>query len=132
MWEKDIDINEVKEIRVRTTVYFGVGAIKKIEDIAKDLKAKGLDKLVVVTGKGAYKKTGAWDYVQAALKNHNITYVHYDGVTPNPNTHQVNEAAKMAKEFGAKAMLAIGGGSAIDAGKSVAILMENPGKTAEE
>ncbi len=132
MWEKDININEVKEIRVRTTVYFGVGAIKKIEDIAKDLKVKGLDKLIIVTGKGAYKKTGAWDHVQAALKNNAITYVHYDGVTPNPNTHQVNEAAKMAKEFGAKAMLAIGGGSAIDAGKSVAILMENPGKTAEE
>ena len=30
MWEKDININEVKEIRTRTTVYFGVGAIKKI------------------------------------------------------------------------------------------------------
>lgn len=29
MWEKDININEVKEIRTRTTVYFGVGAIKK-------------------------------------------------------------------------------------------------------
>lgn len=30
MWEKDININEVKEIRTRTTVYFGVGAIKKL------------------------------------------------------------------------------------------------------
>ena len=30
MWENDININEVKEIRTRTTVYFGVGAIKKL------------------------------------------------------------------------------------------------------
>ena len=37
MWENDININEVKEIRTRTTVYFGVGAIKKIDDIAKVL-----------------------------------------------------------------------------------------------
>lgn len=132
MWEKDININEVREIRSRTTVYFGVGAIAKIGDICKDLKARGLDKLIVMTGRGAYKKTGAWDHVTKAFADNGITYVHYDKVTPNPNTHHVNEAAKMAADFGAKAMLAIGGGSAIDAGKSVAILMKNPGKTAEE
>lgn len=132
MWEKDINIHEVREIRSRTTVFFGVGAIAKIDDICKDLKARGLDKLIVVTGHGAYKKTGAWDYVTKAFAAHGITYVHYDKVTPNPNTHHVNEAAKMAHDFGAKAMLAIGGGSAIDAGKSVAILMKYPGKTAED
>ncbi len=132
MWEKDININEVREIRSRTTVYFGVGAIAKIGDICKDLKARGLDKLIVMTGRGAYKKTGAWDHVTKAFADNGITYVHYDKVTPNPNTHHVNEAAKLAADFGAKAMLAIGGGSAIDAGKSVAILMKNPGKTAEE
>ena len=87
MWEKDININEVKEIRCRSTVYFGVGAITKINDIAKDLKARGLDKLVIVTGKGAYKKTGAWDHVQKALAANNITYVHYDGVMFNFTTY---------------------------------------------
>ncbi len=132
MWEKDININEVKEIRSRTLVYFGVGAIAKIADIAKDMKAKGLDKVLVVTGKGAYKKTGAWDYVLKAFDANGITFVHYDGVTPNPDTHQVNAAAKMANDFGAKAVLAIGGGSAIDAGKSAAVLMEYKDKTAEE
>ena len=132
MWEKDINIHEVREIRSRTLVYFGVGAIAKISDICKDLKARGITKLIVMTGRGAYKKTGAWDYVTKAFEENGITYVHYDKVTPNPNTHHVNEAAKMAADFGAQAMLAIGGGSAIDAGKSVAILMKNPGKTAEE
>jgi len=132
MWEKDINIREVREIRSRTTVYFGVGAIAKIADICKDLKARGLDKIIVMTGRGAYKKTGAWDHVVKAFADNGIEYVHYDKVTPNPNTHHVNEAAKMAADFGAKAMLAIGGGSAIDAGKSVAILMKNPGKTAED
>lgn len=132
MWEKDINIHEVREIRSRTLVYFGVGAIAKISDICKDLKARGITKLIVMTGRGAYKKTGAWDYVTKAFAENGITYVHYDQVTPNPNTHHVNEAAKMAADFGAQAMLAIGGGSAIDAGKSVAILMKNPGKTAEE
>lgn len=132
MWEKDIDIHAVREIRSKTLVYFGAGAIAKMDDIAKELKARGIDKILAVTGKNAYKKTGAWDYVTKAFQTHGIAYTLYDGVTPNPNTHQVNAAARQAAEFGAQAVIAIGGGSAIDAGKSTAILMKNPGKTAEE
>lgn len=132
MWEKDINIHEVKEIRTRTTVYFGVGAIQKINDIAKDIKLKGIDKVIVMSGRNAYKATGAWDVVEKALKENGIGYVNFDQVTPNPTTHHVNDAYKIAKEFGAKAVIAIGGGSPTDAGKSVAILLENPGKTAED
>ncbi len=131
MWEKDININDVREIRTRTSVFFGVGAIKKIEDIAKILKDKGIDKVIVMSGRNAYKATGAWDYVEKALKGNGIEYVNYAEVTPNPTTHHVNEAAKLAKDFGAKAVIAIGGGSPTDAGKSVAILMEYPHETAE-
>lgn len=129
MWEKDMNINEVREIRTRTTVYFGCGAINKMEDIAKDFKSKGLDKVIVMSGRNAYKSTGAWDVVEKALKNNGIGYVNYDRVTPNPTTDAIDEAAKMAKDFGAKAVITIGGGSPTDAGKSVAILMEYPDKT---
>ena len=132
MWEKDININEIKEIRTRTTVYFGVGAIKKIDDIAKVLKEKGVDKVVVMSGKHAYKATGAWDYVEKALKDHGIGYVNFAEVTPNPNTHHVDDAAKLARDFGAKAVISIGGGSPTDAGKSVAILLEYPEKSADD
>ena len=132
MWEKDININEIKEIRTRTTVFFGIGAIKKIEDIASDLKSKGINKLIVMSGKNAYKATGAWDYVEAALKNNNIEYVNYDKVTPNPTNQAVDEATKIAREFGAQAVIAIGGGSPIDAGKSVAILLKYPDKSAND
>lgn len=34
MWEDKFDINEVKEIRVKTTVFLGVGAIEKLDFIA--------------------------------------------------------------------------------------------------
>lgn len=132
MWEKDINIHEVREIRTRTNVYFGVGAIQKIYDIAKDIKSKGIDKVIVMSGKNAYKATGAWDVVEKALKENEIGYVNYDQVTPNPTTVHVNDAVKLAKDFGAKAVLAIGGGSPTDAGKSVAILLEYPNNTAEE
>ena len=132
MWEKDLNINEVREIRTRTSVFFGVGAIKKIDDIARDLKSKGLDKVIVMSGKNAYKATGAWDYVEKALKDNGIGYINYDQVTPNPTTQHVNEATKMALNFGAKAVVAIGGGSPTDAGKSVAILIKYPDKNAND
>ena len=132
MWEKDINIHDVKEIRTRTSVFFGVGAIQKIHDIAKDIKSKGIDKVIVMSGKHAYKSTGAWDVVEAALKENSIGYINFDQVTPNPNTHHVNDAAKMAREFRAKAVISIGGGSPTDAGKSVAILLEYPDKNADD
>ena len=132
MWENDINIHEVREIRTRTNVYFGCGAINKIVDIAEDLKSKGLDKVIVMSGRNAYKSTGAWDVVEKALKDNGIGYVNYDKVTPNPDSVAVNEATAIAKEFGAKAVIAIGGGSPIDAGKSVAILLKYSDKTAND
>lgn len=118
MWENDMNINEVREIRTRTSVYFGVGAIRKINDIAKVLKEKGINKVIVMSGRNAYKATGAWDYVEKALKDKEIGYINYDQVTPNPTTHHVNDAVKMAKDFGAQAVIAIGGGSPTDARQS--------------
>lgn len=132
MWEKDINIHDIREIRTRTTVYFGCGAITKINDIAKDFASKGLDRVIVMSGKNAYKATGAWDFVEKALKENGIAYINYDGVTPNPTTIAVNEAVAQAKEFGAKAVIAIGGGSPTDAGKSVAILLKYPEKTCND
>lgn len=132
MWEKDINIHEVREIRTRTSVFFGCGAINKINDIAKDFKSKNLDKVIVMSGKNAYKSTGAWAVVEKALQENGIEYINYDGVTPNPTSIAVNEAAKLAKDFDAKAVIAIGGGSPTDAGKSVAILLKYPDKTAND
>ena len=128
-WEKDLNVNDVMEIRTRTCVYFGCGAIQKINDIAKTYANRGIDKVVVMSGRNAYKSTGAWDVVEKALKENKIEYINYDKVTPNPTTDAIDEAAKMAREFGAKAVITIGGGSPTDAGKSVAILLKYPNET---
>ena len=131
-WQDDLDVNVVKEIRTRTTVYFGCGAIQKINDIAQLYSKRGIDKVIVMSGKNAYKSTGAWAVVEAALKENNIGYINYDKVTPNPTTASIDEAAKMALDFGAKAVITIGGGSPTDAGKSVAILLKYPDKTGSD
>ena len=132
MWKNEVDINQVVELRLKPNVYFGFGAINKIEDIAKDMKSKGIDKILVVSGRNAYKSSGAWEVIEKALKNNGIAYTNYAEVTPNPTADAVDAAAKQGKEFGAKAVMGIGGGSPIDAAKSVAIMLANDGVTARD
>lgn len=132
MWDSIVDVHEIKEIRAKVTAYLGVGAISKINDIAETLKSKGVTKVLCVTGGRSYKLTGAWDHVQAACSKNGIDVVLYDKVTPNPTTDSIDEATSLGRETGVQAVIAIGGGSPIDAGKSTAILLANPGWTGEQ
>lgn len=132
MWERDMDIHKVVELRTRTTCFLGVGAIHKIDSIAEDLVRRGVRRVLVVSSKSAYLKTGAWDVVLPALKKHGIEASLYAKVVPNPTDLSVDEAVRQGREFGAQAVLGIGGGSPIDAAKSIAILLEYPGKTARD
>ncbi|ACL75266.1 iron-containing alcohol dehydrogenase [Ruminiclostridium cellulolyticum] len=132
MWENKIDINQVVEIRAKTTTFFGVGAINKMADIAANLSGRGITKVIVMTGKSSHIKTGAWDVTKKALEDNGIKYLLYSKVTPNPTVDQVDEATAEAETFGAEAVIAIGGGSPIDAAKSVAILLAYPEKNATE
>ena len=131
-WEKGINVKNVSTVICGSRVFLGVGAIEKMGFIAEQLKKKGINSIIAVTGKAAYVSTGAWGHVTKALDAQGIKYVLYNKVQPNPETQQVDEAVKMAKEAGAKAVIAIGGGSPIDAGKSVAILLEYPDKNCQD
>lgn len=130
MWELDNNIHQIKEIRLKTTCYLGVGAIKKIDSICAQLVKKGLKKALVVTGKSAYKRSGAWAPTVAAFEKHGIEYLVYDGITPNPEVDQVDAATEAGRAFGADMVFGIGGGSPIDAAKSVAILLKHQDENA--
>ena len=131
-WEYAINVNNVSTIICGSHVFLGVGAIEKMGFIAEQLKAKGVDSVIVMTGKAAYEKTGAWAHVTKALDSQGIRYTLYNKVQPNPETQQVDEAVQVARDAGAKAVICIGGGSPIDAGKSAAILLEYPDKNCQE
>lgn len=132
MWDEGCDYTAVREIRVKTTAYLGVGAIDKIDAILGQLKSEGINALLCVTGGRSYKLTGAWDKVEAAAARHRIRLALYNKVTPNPTTESVDEAVALGRESDAGAVLAIGGGSPIDCGKSAAILLANPGRSADD
>lgn len=131
-WDKLVNINNISEIRTASKVFLGVGAIEKIDFISAELKKKGVTSVLVMTGKRAYETTGAWAYVTKAFEKHGLKYTLYNQVEPNPETHQVDAAVQIGKDNGANAVLSIGGGSPIDAGKSAAVLLAYPEKNCTE
>ncbi|MBE0069561.1 iron-containing alcohol dehydrogenase [Thermoanaerobacterium thermosaccharolyticum] len=132
MWETKINPSKVFELRCKNTTYFGIGSIQKIKDILEVLKNKGIDNVIFITGKGSYKASGAWDVVKPVLDELDLKYSLYDRVGPNPTVDMIDEAAKIGRESGAKAVIGIGGGSPIDTAKSVAVLLKYTDKNARE
>lgn len=124
MWENNINIYEIREIRSKTTAFLGAGAIEKINGILSSFKEQGIDRIMIVTGKNSYRTSGAWDVVESALNKLNIEYALYDKITSNPTADQIDEAAAIGRDMDAKAVIAIGGGSPIDGAKSAAVLLE--------
>lgn len=132
MWESKMNPQRVIELRCRTLVYLGVGAIQKINEITDHLKHKGIERVLVVTDQTVHKVTGAWDVIEPALKNRGISCAVYTGVVPNPTVDNIDEAVRMGKDMGAQAVIGIGGGSPIDTAKSVAVLLHHTDKNARE
>lgn len=132
MWEESIDINRITEIRVKTTAFLGVGAIRKMAFIAQELASRGVKNVLCVTGGKSYKTTGAFAEVEKACKDNGIAITLYDKVTPNPTTVSIDEAAALGIKNNCTAVIAIGGGSPLDAGKSAALILANPDHNAEE
>ena len=82
-------------------------------------------KCMIITSGPAAKLSGALDDVLAVLAQQGIGYVMYDKVQPNPLLTSAKESADIARAEGVEFMLAIGGGSAMDAGKATAVLATN-------
>lgn len=101
-----------------TKIYFrneGVALIGKI--IKEDYHFK---KVYLVYGGHSLKKMGAYDKIVSSLKEHQIEFKEYSGIAANPDIEDVRKMVEEAKEFRPDLILAAGGGSVLDAAKSVA------------
>ncbi|MGH8454407.1 MAG: iron-containing alcohol dehydrogenase [Nevskiales bacterium] len=82
--------------------------------------AKTGHKKVLLVTDGMLRKIGLLDGIEAELKKQGVDYVIYDGVEPNPTIDQVETGLKMLKDNGCTAVMAVGGGSSMDAAKIIA------------
>lgn len=105
-------------------IIFGWGTLKHCGKEAKNIGKKAL----IITGKNSAKKTGILDRVINFLKEEGVDYVVFSGVSPNPKTDEIDAAAEIGIKEGCDFVIGLGGGSAMDAAKGVAIVMKNEGK----
>ena len=101
-----------------TKVYFGKDQLGHLHEEV----SKYGDNVLVVYGGGSIKRIGLYDRVMNELKENNITVYELAGVEPNPRHTTVNKGAHICREHDIKCVLAIGGGSTIDASKAIAAL----------
>jgi alcohol dehydrogenase YqhD (iron-dependent ADH family) len=77
-------------------------------------------KVLVVYGGGSIKRIGLYDKVMAELQKAGMEVFELPGVEPNPHHTTVNRGAAICKKEGIDVLLAVGGGSTIDATKGIA------------
>ena len=98
-----------------TKIHFGKDQISHLAE----LKESG-SKALLVYGGGSIKRSGLYDKVMEILGEAGVAVVELPGVEPNPRIETVRKGAEMCKSEGIDMILAVGGGSTIDASKVIA------------
>jgi len=113
---------------VPTDIYIETDCVK---NHAQNLIAVGT-RALIMTGQHSAGANGSLNDVTKALTAGDIPYLIFSEVEENPSTDTVGKAAQTAREFKADFIIGIGGGSAIDAAKAVALLLVNPDVNADD
>ncbi|MDE6309619.1 MAG: iron-containing alcohol dehydrogenase [Muribaculaceae bacterium] len=100
-----------------TQYVFGHGAEMQVGELAR---SNGWKKLAIVIGQGSVKRSGLLDRVYQSLDNAGVAHLLIEGVKPNPDDVLVREGIVICREQGVDALIAVGGGSAIDTAKAIA------------
>jgi alcohol dehydrogenase len=87
--------------------------------LCRHIARMGFKKVLVVTDK-PLRELGIVDQAVAALTEAGVDIAYYDGVLPDPTYAQVAEGTAILRQHGSEAVLAIGGGSSMDAAKIIA------------
>ena len=110
-----------------TRIIAGAHCVFENRSLLKELG----DRALIVTGKHSAKANGSYADVVKALEANGQTHVLYDRVVSNPTVDNAFEAADLARREGCGFIVAIGGGSPLDAAKAAAALALREIKRAE-
>jgi len=106
-------------------IYFGKGALENL----KNLKGK---KAIICVGGGSMKRFGFLDRAKQYLEEAGMEVALFEGIESDPSVDTVMKGAKVMQDFGPDWIVAIGGGSPIDAAKAMWIKYEYPECTFED
>lgn len=102
---------------IPTTAYFGKGQIKVL---GETIKAHGGSKVLLAYGGGSIKANGIYEAIIEEFQKAGLTHVELSGIKPNPRVESVEEGIRLYRDNRCDFILAVGGGSALDASKAIA------------
>jgi alcohol dehydrogenase len=102
---------------LKVETVFGEGSVA---EVGKRAKAAGYKHALVVTDSGI-RGAGLLDSILASLDESEIAHTIYDNVNPNPTIPECDAGVTVMKDAGAEFVVAVGGGSVIDAAKGIAV-----------
>jgi alcohol dehydrogenase class IV len=109
-----------------TKIIFGLDTLEKLSDIVEEFGSK---KIFLVTGRRSMEKLGITERVKKILKGKEI--VVFNEVEPNPSSVTVDKGIELCRKTKSDLVIGLGGGSAMDAAKVIAILVNNEGPTTD-
>ncbi|MBR4964684.1 MAG: iron-containing alcohol dehydrogenase [Alistipes sp.] len=101
---------------IPTKVYFGEN---QLGNLGSELRKFG-KRVLLTYGGGSIKRSGLYDRIIEELQSADMEIFELSGIEPNPRIESVREGVKICKEQGIDVLLAVGGGSTIDATKFMA------------
>ncbi len=102
---------------IPTVAYVGKG---QISNLGLSIRQFGGSKVLLAYGGGSIKANGIYDSVVNEFEKAGITFVEISGIKPNPPIEDVYKGIEIYKENSCDFILAVGGGSALDAAKAMA------------
>ena len=110
-----------------TQIQFGAGSISNLAETVKSFNGS---KVFLVVDPGLVK-AGLIAKVTAPLKNAKIPFTVYDKIDPEPGLKLADKGCKLARKAKCDCVVGVGGGSAMDVAKAIAILLTNGGKAVD-
>ena len=101
--------------------------VSSLADLGATCKKEKIKSVLIVTDAGIVKN-GLTISLEDVLKENKIQYTLYDKTQPNPTVDNVEEALALYRKSGCDALIAIGGGSAMDCAKAVGARLVYPKK----
>jgi len=105
-------------------IVFGRGLLSRVGSCARRLGGR---KVFLVSDPGLFR-AGWVDHAMRSLAEEGLEFAYYDNVSSNPRDTQVEEGARDYVRQGADVIVGLGGGSAMDAAKGIALLVSNGGR----
>lgn len=108
---------------IPTKILFGNGKLKELHKVS----LPGKKALVVISSGKSMRANGYLQMVEEQLRLGGVQSVVFDKILPNPIKSHVMEGAALAKQENCDFVIGLGGGSSIDAAKSIAVMVTNEG-----